>query len=312
MRIDRNLLRSLVDEVILRYEDENLVKYMDDDTKRYTHNLLLGCFAVMFFRKNEERLHGNLQELLQFYAELGVPFPKAKVALAHFFRFYKKWIVKYGFVEKAYYERVQKIYQGVITRFDYAKGVERNEEEFLLYNDTHVDEAIDRMHYADEDKISAAEFFAQNPIDADETEDLILIKDRLEELRDQHETFDETLRNDLVHALSKLSTALGFVFSTPEFQDVGVALDRLVKVLMVLEIEDEGQREMAYAILMSFVEDLLKWIEMIFLEQSAVDIHYLDASLFANAVQFETFFAPQTVEAQAEAGSEEDDEFITF
>ena len=313
MTIGRTFIRSLVDEVILKYENRYLTRYMDDEDKRYTHNLLLGVFAVMFFKQDEKRLHTHLVELLHFYEEMGVPYHEVKWTLAHFFRFYRAWIKKHGFVEMAYYEKIQKIYKEIINTFDYNPVASEVEEFMVMGEDGVVDKAIEKMHYSDEEKISAEAYFNEEPLDPDDIDELILVKDRLEDLLDRYDRFDDAFAEELVRTIAKLATTLEFVFTSDAFKDMGLALDNMVRILNEVRIEEE-QRELAYTILAAFVEDLVKWIDTIFLEKSAKDIHYLDAALFANVSQFELMFGAGAQEGGEgeEALTEDDDGFIAF
>jgi CheY-like chemotaxis protein len=74
-----------------------------------------------------------------------------------------------------------------------------------------------------------------------------------------------------------------------EFQDLGYALDTLAHLLQNLSKEDAQKQgyERLGILLQGIQSELKDWRELIFVEQSAIDIHYLDSSLFSNCLQIE-------------------------
>ena len=290
MDITKKQLKYLIEDVVLAYKDKYLTKYIDTDDKKFRHDVLLAKFSIMFFDKNSEKLHHNFLNLLQFYEELLIPYENVKYAIADFFKIYQKWIITQKITKKSYYEKVKKVYIGVFNEFckNYKKvsTEELEDDEFFFIEDEGVDDSIETMHYEDEEKISAKEYFEENPIDNEDLEDIVVARNSFEEILDNYLEYDDNFVEDFRNTLQRLNTALSFTFSTKEFKDIGDALENLFFTLENIHGNSEEIEKLAYNILITFIEDLIKWIESVFIIKSAVDIHYLDASLFANISQF--------------------------
>ena len=81
-----------------------------------------------------------------------------------------------------------------------------------------------------------------------------------------------------------------------EFEHLGYSLEMLVSFLLKIEEEqfnDETIRK-TETILLNIAYDLASWRENIFIKQSAIDIHYLDASLLSSCMQLESIFVPDS------------------
>ena len=76
---------------------------------------------------------------------------------------------------------------------------------------------------------------------------------------------------------------------TYEFKDMAYSLRLLIDQLGRFEDDRFGADEQTLykALIESIVQDLRKWIHEVTIEQTARDIHYLDASLLANISQID-------------------------
>ena len=92
-----------------------------------------------------------------------------------------------------------------------------------------------------------------------------------------------------------------------EFRDLGFSLSKLSDFLEahLEELPSHAKKGAILVILKAIVEDLIAWTQGVLVEKTAVDIHYLDASLLSSIIQFEMMFAP----AQSDEG-EDDLEFF--
>ena len=68
-------------------------------------------------------------------------------------------------------------------------------------------------------------------------------------------------------------------------------------------LPNHANKKKILVILNAIAEDLIGWTEAVLKEKTAVDIHYLDASLFSSIIQFEMMLTPE---------SEEDDSLEFF
>jgi len=304
--ITKKQLASLIDDVILKFQDEHLLDYIKTSDEKYRHDVLLTKFLVMFFDKSEEKLHKNFFNLLDYYDELGITYIDVKYALAHLFKEYKKWINNYDMVKESYYEKVSNVYKNIFNNYSFANTTHDKEDDssddFFFLEDTGVDNSIDGMHYEDAQKISAEKYFELYPIDNSDLEDIAINKDILVEILDDYLEYSEEFLEKIISTLRKLDTSLQLTFANKDFKDIGMGIENLIVLLENLDKTSiDGNEEILYNILVTFIEDLVKWLDSIFILQSAVDIHYLDASLLANVEQLQIVLNPL---------EDEDDDFL--
>jgi len=62
------------------------------------------------------------------------------------------------------------------------------------------------------------------------------------------------------------------------------------------ELENKEGKNLFITMLLAIINDLEKWLQIIFIEQSAEDIHYLDASFSSNVLEIEQVFLESTDE----------------
>ena len=252
-------------ELILSKKTEELIEINDPEEKK-RHQIILVRFLIMFF--DDEVLEKNFLHLLNFYKSHGFDKQEIKFLLASIFKDHKKWVDKYC-PKVGYYERLKKIYE----IFAKECKCEKNEDEFFFFEGEEVDDIINDMHYEEHEKISAKEFFEKHPLDRDDLDKIEIIRDKLEKLI---VSFDiDEFRKIIV----KLIGILDMYFVTKEMSGVSLIFEKLIEVLQLEGLNEE--------ILITVVEDIIDWLEHVFINQDAVDIHYLDAAMFANISQME-------------------------
>lgn len=301
MNVSKKQIASLIDNVILKYHRMYLEKYINTEDKKFRHDVLISNFSIMFFEQDITKLESNFLDLLDFYQELMVSKHDAKCALSTFFRMFQKWAISQGVVKIDYFHKVQNIYINLLNTYDFSKNI-NDENDFFFFEDSGVDEKIDNMHYDDNIKIGAKNYFNRYPLDDSDIEIIAVVRDMFMELLDDHLSFSEEFLEHFIHTLQKLNSALQFTFATKEFRDIGYGLEKFVVILNNCDIEN-SMKEISYHILVAFIEDLIKWLNSIFIHQDSVDIHYLDASLLANVTQFEMM-------QQSEISEEYEDDFL--
>lgn len=119
----------------------------------------------------------------------------------------------------------------------------------------------------------------------------------LDELLDMEELENELLEEldknlDFVRVTSitsaKLSTYSSTIRSLLEFEDLAFAIASLANLLENLKDDlDEKKKRKVVTILEAIAIDLKSWRSSVFVDRSALDIHYLDSSLFSSCVQIE-------------------------
>jgi len=170
---------------------------------------------------------------------------------------------------KNYYERLKRVYEIFAKECE----CEKNEDDFFFFEGEEVDNIIDNMHYEEHEKISAKEFFESHPLDIDDLDKIEIIRDRLEKLII---SFDI---DEFKEIIFKLIGILNTYFVTKEMSNISLIFEKLTETLQLEGLNEE--------ILITVVEDIVDWLEHVFINQEAVDIHYLDAAMFANISQME-------------------------
>jgi len=157
---------------------------------------------------------------------------------------------------------------------------------FAFFESEEVDSAIDDMHtsIADKKVISAKDYMASGELMQEQINIIMDEFHELEELFAHHIRFDDAFVQAFQVHLKYLADSL---FSTFEFEQMGYSLQQLLRLLDRATGLDEGQQTLIFTLLEQLVLDLLAWANKLFVEQDAVDIHYLDAALLASIAQIE-------------------------
>lgn len=153
------------------------------------------------------------------------------------------------------------------------------------------DEAKRILHKNHKIKIDAKSFIQE--IERENIEDLDEIEDRFSELLDSFEIvkYDVNLKN-LQHLSSKFELFSMAINRFIDFADIAYAIQSLALFLGNLTEQDikDGDLKLSIEYLNSILKDFQKWIDTIFIQKSAVDIHYMDSSLFSGCLQVELDF----------------------
>ena len=185
---------------------------------------------------------------------------------------------------------------------------ETEKVEKTITNKKTIDKTIiDRMHYKDEQKISAEDFLKEFEVDKYLLDDL---SDFENEIRDKLYTQD-TLSQEALLAVS--NTLYGYVRilnETIEFQDIAFSLQSLSLVFQEFSLEtlDDTKKITLSFYIQGLIDDLSSWKRYIFIEPNTPDIHYLDASLLENCATIEKFISSDLEEETLE----EDDDDLEF
>jgi len=196
----------------------------------------------------------------EFYSSLKKFMKKYKINDVKLFDIMCEALIKYHIDEE-----LLKIYQKEDDFFDF---------------DSEQDQNIEKMHYTDEQKITAKDFMSESTIDDD---DIREIEDLLNEYHNLscHE-LDENYIEKFIAIIEDFISLFNY---SVEFKDLAYALTSLKNLLHGVEITQN--KELIKLLLDSVMEDLEKFYYSVFVNQNAVDIHYLDASLVANISQIE-------------------------
>ena len=324
----REEAENLINDVILPvtyaiYELPDVEHYFEDEVSLKNHRLLVSRFALTlyFFPDEAENVFHKMQAK---HAQEAVPKSLLLPMFTQFFQSFSQWLEESSSANEEQKSKVQTVLKRMDNQLEatYPDDVEPskekedepseeaalNDDEFLFTENAPVDEAINQMHNITHQQaaMSAQAYMQSHPMD----EDVILeLKEELKELADlffEHPQFDVAFAKIFAQKLQYLANLL---YDSMEFENIGASLIKLNDMLSAAEEADELSPEtlqMVHDLLEQLIKDLTAWVYHIFIDEDAVDIHYLDAALFASIAQIEMML-------QAESSSDEvegEDDFM--
>ena len=166
------------------------------------------------------------------------------------------------------------------------------------------------IRFSSTEKISALEFM-------DSLDDTII--DKVESLNDELESLiallyhiDASTPQESLNAIPKANIVIQDIYILVDaigaFQVTARAfgsLNDFLSSLTLVELSDIDKKHMFIVMLLSIIEDLEKWLEVIFINHTTDDIHYLDASFSSNIIELENIFL-----AEDDDGDDDDLEFF--
>jgi len=160
------------------------------------------------------------------------------------------------------------------------------DDDFFSFDSEEIDNEIDKMHIEDHKKVSAKEYIALSGIDYGIMDDLEESRESFENLRFEHDTIDEIYLNKLIKLIEdylKIFTEL------QEFREIEYSLRKFKEELNSLRIDNINVENLVLlkSLFESVIDDLNSFNKAVLIDQDAIDIHYLDASLLANISQIE-------------------------
>lgn len=198
--------------------------------------------------------------------------------------------------EKTKIEEVA-VEQNEIEKIDTADNRQKRElsdDERVLLKRKHSDLAVSSQEYANE----LDEYILTEIQELDE------IESEIHNLIDALTNKTEKSLNQVVQHLLKFSSVLN---SMMEFKELSFSISSLADLLSQQEISslDETTYKKMLLFLENITLDLSSWRNIVFIEQSANDIHYMDSSLFSSILQLELIF-------NTEQKHEDEDDFELF
>ncbi|WP_294946979.1 hypothetical protein [Sulfurivirga sp.] len=300
---------DLIDTVILPIAEkirgnETLLRYFPDRESMSRHSINMGRLAVaMLFEPGlAEKLFERMHEA---HAKHGIPLEVIEPFMTEFIQRYVAWVRMSTLVPEeertrleeeanAHLVRCQQVYAETLTApaeadddfmmFDEPSS--EAEDGFAFFESEQVDEAISDMHTSTSGKaqVSAADYMASGEL-LPEQVDIIMDEFReLEDLFHRYVRFEPAFVQAFQQHLKYLADSL---FGTIEFEQMGYSLQQLIRLLDAAGTLDESHQTLVFTLLEQLVLDLLEWARKLFVEQDAIDIHYLDAALLASIAQIE-------------------------
>ncbi len=302
--ISTKKLEALVDEVVLPFEkfiieDSRLARYLSDPEVAKVHNLAVAKLSIYIY-SDIKRAYEYVQEAAKKHKIKEIPVENLREFYSLYFVLCREWNQKNMEVEDRFGKNLE-----VIEQFVYDSFSKENEskEEFFIYDSPTISQDMAKMHYSDDVKISALAFCAEGSIDELDIQDILESCGELADVvQDYNLEYNEAYFLNVKEYLDSYAKVLEKNF---EFRDLGYSLSKLSALLEIhLEsLPTHANKKKILVILNAIAEDLIGWTEAVLKEKTAVDIHYLDASLFSSIIQFEMMLTPE---------SEEDDSLEFF
>ncbi len=256
----------------------------------------------------------KIDESLQYYQHLMqekfIPEQQIKTFLLKVLHIIQDSLKNYPHLDYPY-QQLEENVQHAINHID-ATLQENNESlhdgSFITAFDENImDTQINDMHTSGKNRevLSAQDYLALGELDEEHILQIIdVIGDALS-ITMQSVTLSPADISELQNAIEEATHALEGAF---EFMDLGNVLRHFSELLEQIKQLDENTREMYKPLIESFITDLEKWADHVFVKQDAIDIHYLDASLFSSVKQIELLLSTAANDNQNQ--EEEMDSFM--
>ncbi|NPA55775.1 MAG: hypothetical protein GXO40_05345 [Epsilonproteobacteria bacterium] len=260
---------SLIKDVVIKCQNENIDNAQYDKCYRK-----IAFFLAFLFVHNESFEEKTFKELVEYLIDNNLSHSDTNEFFVRLFNNYDNWLYKtthhhFADTKRQYYlDLADNLWQ------------EHNESDEFFCDDDACAPSDDTIHH-----MSSNEYFAQYPIEQEDVEELIIQKEKLEELLDEYSQYSQEFIDSVVVRFLKLETTLVFIFSNVEFKKIGVEILEFVNTLKDMHIKQQAVQDLIFNLIQTFIEDIIKWIDSIFIEQDVVDVHYLDDSLLANISQ---------------------------
>ncbi len=194
-----------------------------------------------------------------------------------------------SFVFKTRYKKKEEDETSEDIEAENAKKLAINDEENEILRRSHKYKTTAKEYVAELDDDILAELQELDELDRDFDESIYMLKEdaNLEGL------------NEMAKQLEKYAHEIGLLF---EFKDLFYAIHSLSVLFSSIDKSklDEKNMKKILLILDGIKEDLASWRNVIFIEQSALDIHYLDSSLFSACLQIEMLLSDEVNEMETE------------
>ena len=293
MKLNEKLLKSLVDEVVYPVESL-LTKEMnlssEDSVKLLKEVGFLKVALIPFYENfNIEIVKENIKGFEKLY-HLPVDSAYIKELLGCFCDLLKAWMKKNGLCHCEEYNKLKEFIDCFKSTNGQACDCLEENSDFFDFSDE-IDENINSMHYAEHEKVSAAEYMSGKYVDFDLLLDIKEMLEHYDGISYKFDSFSEEYAEEINVILRKF---IALFELSGEFRDLAKAIDHLVEIINSFEDINEiesSKKEILKMFIDAIIDDLMKWYQEVVEERTANDIHYLDASLLSSIKQIEIMFS---------------------
>ena len=295
--LKKRFLTDLIDEVVIPFckylnETQEWKRYLDSEEKILKHKLDVSILTISLLNKPQFAKE-KLQRASVAHNSMNIDHDAMREALNFYFLKIVEFLDRHKF--RSSFKDSFKEYEEFFMEVYAPKDLE---DDFFDFDSLDVDEAIECMHYKDEEKISAKEFMAEDMIEQSLNEDLEEICEMFDSISARKEMVDYEYIDILVDSLNSFIHIFNI---THEFKDIAYALESLREFLKFdIGAKREEELKILKSLLDSVIEDLENWKREVLDEERAIDIHYLDASLLANVSQIEIMLSNSSQDEEIE------------
>lgn len=315
-KFTKSQLLNILDEIvepIYRYMKENSSVFETFETQIKAYNLKhkYMYLAYTFFATTADILEDLVMDLQKELADLEVD-PKLRKECADLVAtYYKEFLLRHYNPTpqemELWNKRIEQLQEFCIQSYHTVMKQCCDEGGFFEECYDHDIQNLDDHHYDEDKKIDAQTFMQQSEIDSEE---VAQIEGLIEDLQDYIDSnYQNGLTTELIEGYQELITKMaGFYELSGEFRTLTFPMQNLISMLEGLEVAklDSMMQDVLFNFLNHTVNDLKKWVQEVLINQSANDIHYLDASLLASISQMEMMIAGD----DEEEIDDDDDDFL--
>jgi len=294
--LDKRQMTSLMEEVVDPIYE--MAKSHLNEIQLIKFKVALTKLAILFLMDDKEKiqaLKNSGVSISMLYVEDD---EMTRKIIKTFFELHSKWIENHC---------KQTNHQDIQNNEIDNQNDENNEtdetDDFFDFDSEEVDDNISHMHYETHQKITAKEFMQQGKLDDDLIAELTSLVNDVDDFIFRYE--DIEIDENFIEELSFLKYFIEAFEFSGEFVDIAYVLKTFQESIKSFDLHSEN-KEILKKMILAVLQDLDKWIKEVIIDQTAQDIHYLDASLLASISQIDIMMKA------ASSQSQDDDEMELF
>lgn len=253
---------------------------LQNEEKVYLEFIKLSLALLKVFKKDPMDYFENILDILD---KEKIDKSEQANLLNSFFTLLMQWSKKHTEIDES---RMENIVKNFIELVESETESNFSEGDITVYVPELEHKNIDRNHFLTAEKIDARQFMQDSFIDDDLKADILESIQHFEEINN----FSLGISHDYVESVTKILNNFIAIFNYGnEFKLLSESLTNFMEKISAYDIDSlsEEQKILLKEFISNTVDDLIEWSKKVIFEQSAIDIHYLDASINANISQFD-------------------------
>jgi len=292
MKFSKDELSSLLDSVIAVVNEKirankKFSSIVSDDKKRYMLKLYFTKFSLSLIGVIKSEPIDIFEKIIDFLSSYSLNEEDIKWLFYKYFEFLYNWIYEHDekLAEKTE-ERIKNFESLVEENIGIKLELIDEDSGVIVFRSDDI-KGINREHFVDNKKISAKEYMEDNFMNDSEVKaDILETIQRFEDI----DNFTISISKDYIDGIIGVLAEFMVIFEHGnEFSDIRESLRIFSDQIYNYDIDKltDKQKILLKEFISNVMEDIVEWNRKVIIEQSAVDIHYLDASIRANLTQFE-------------------------